>query len=73
MASGALNAATGLHAVENVPGSEDVDVTDRISGHVSHQTLKLILPILNPLGIPVSADFFDEPVVCCKVALFSHH
>lgn len=33
--SGGLNTVAGLRAVENVPGLENVDVTDKIAGHMS--------------------------------------
>ena len=63
--SGGLNTVAGLRAVENVPGLENVDVTDKISGHMSYRTFMPL--ILDQLGFPVSADFFDEPVVRFKV------
>lgn len=59
--SGGLNTVAGLRPVENVPGLENVDVTDKISGHMSYRTFMPL--ILDQLGFPVSADFFDEPVV----------
>lgn len=59
--SGGLNTVAGLRPVENVPGLENVDVTDKIAGHMSYRTFMPL--ILDQLGFPVSADFFDEPVV----------
>ncbi|KAI0688129.1 hypothetical protein BC835DRAFT_1285331 [Cytidiella melzeri] len=58
--SGGLNAVAGLRPIENVPGLENVDVTDKISGHMSYRTFMPL--ILDQLGFPVSADYFDEPV-----------
>ncbi|PCH34301.1 DUF726-domain-containing protein [Wolfiporia cocos MD-104 SS10] len=58
--SGGLNTVAGLRAVENVPGLENVDVTDKIAGHMSYRTFMPL--ILDQLGFPVSADYFDEPV-----------
>ncbi len=60
--SGGLNTVAGLRAVENVPGLENVDVTDKIAGHMSYRTFMPL--ILDQLGFPVSADYFDEPEVC---------
>ncbi|RDX46811.1 DUF726-domain-containing protein [Lentinus brumalis] len=57
--SGGLNTVAGLRPVENVPGLENVDVTDKISGHMSYRTFMPL--ILDQLGFPVSADYFDEP------------
>jgi hypothetical protein len=48
-----------LRPVENVPGLENVDVTDKIAGHTSYRTFMPL--ILDQLGFPVSADHFDEP------------
>lgn len=57
--SGGLNTIAGLRPVEDVPGLENVDVTDKISGHMSY---RMFMPlILDQLGFPVSADHFDEP------------
>ncbi|KAL4068874.1 hypothetical protein V8B97DRAFT_1970468 [Scleroderma yunnanense] len=58
--SAGLNVVAGLRPVENVPGLENVDVTDKISGHMSYRTFMPL--ILDQLGFPVSADYFDEPV-----------
>ncbi|TFK56940.1 DUF726-domain-containing protein [Heliocybe sulcata] len=57
--SGGLNTVAGLRPVMNVPGLENVDVTDKIAGHMSYRTFMPL--ILDQLGFPVSADYFDEP------------
>jgi pimeloyl-ACP methyl ester carboxylesterase len=59
--SGGLSAVAGLRPIENVPGLENVDVTDKIAGHMSYRTFMPL--ILDQLGFPVSADYFDEPEV----------
>ncbi|KAG8913945.1 hypothetical protein FRC00_001232 [Tulasnella sp. 408] len=57
--SGGLNTVAGLRPVEDVPGLENVDVTDKIAGHMSY---RIYMPvILDQLGFPVSATYFDEP------------
>ncbi|KAH9969208.1 hypothetical protein BGW80DRAFT_1177271, partial [Lactifluus volemus] len=57
--SGGVGTVAGLRPVENVPGLENVDVTDKIAGHTSY---RMFMPlILDQLGFPVSADHFDEP------------
>lgn len=58
---GGLSTVAGLRPVQNVPGIENVDITDKISGHMSYRTFMPL--ILDQLGFPVSADYFDEPVV----------
>ncbi|KAG2116328.1 hypothetical protein BD769DRAFT_1486018 [Suillus cothurnatus] len=58
--SGGLNTVAGLRPIENVPGLENVDVTDKISGHMSYRAFMPL--ILDQLGFPVSCDYFDEPV-----------
>ncbi|KAI0782404.1 hypothetical protein BC629DRAFT_1289282 [Irpex lacteus] len=58
--SGGLNTVAGLRPIENVPGLENVDVTDKIAGHMSYRTFMPL--ILDQLGFPVTADYFDEPV-----------
>ncbi|KAF9237094.1 hypothetical protein BU15DRAFT_88891 [Melanogaster broomeanus] len=58
--SGGLSSVAGLGPVDGVPGVENVDVTDKIAGHMSYRTFMPL--ILDQLGFPVSADFFDEPV-----------
>ncbi|KAI0053398.1 DUF726-domain-containing protein [Auriscalpium vulgare] len=57
--SGSLSTVAGLRPVENIPGLENVDVTDKIAGHMSYRTFMPL--ILDQLGFPVSADHFDEP------------
>lgn len=59
--SGGLNTVAGLRAIEDVPGLENVDVTDKIAGHLSYRSFMPL--ILDQLGFPVSADYFDEPEV----------
>lgn len=59
--SGGLNTIAGLRPVEGVSGLENVDVTDKISGHMSYRSFMPL--ILDQLGFPVSADYFDEPEV----------
>ncbi|KAL0952070.1 hypothetical protein HGRIS_008706 [Hohenbuehelia grisea] len=57
--SGGVGTVAGLRPVQDVPGLENVDVTDKISGHMSYRTFMPL--ILDQLGFPVFADFFDEP------------
>lgn len=65
--SGGVGTVAGLREVQGVPGLENVDVTNKITGHMSYRSF---LPlILDQLGFPVSADYFDEPEV--GVLLFS--
>lgn len=59
--SGGVGTVAGLRPVLNIPGLENVDVTDKIAGHMSYRTFMPL--ILDQLGFPVSADYFDEPVV----------
>ena len=59
--SGGLQNIAGLRPVTDVPGLENVDVTDKISGHMSYRTFMPL--ILDQVGFPVSADYFDEPEV----------
>ena len=59
--SGGVGTVAGLRPVENVPGLENVDVTDKISGHTSYRTFMPL--IMDQLGFPVSSDHFDEPEV----------
>jgi pimeloyl-ACP methyl ester carboxylesterase len=59
--SGGLSAVAGLRPIEGVPALENVDVTDKIAGHMSYRTFMPL--ILDQLGFPVSADYFDEPEV----------
>lgn len=59
--SGGVGAVAGLRPIEDVPGLENVDVTDKIAGHMSYRTFMPL--ILDQLGFPVFADYFDEPEV----------
>lgn len=59
--SGGVGTVAGLRPIEDVPGLENVDVTDKIAGHMSYRTFMPL--ILDQLGFPVSADYFDEPEV----------
>lgn len=59
--TGGMNTVAGLRPIEKVPGLENVDVTDKISGHMSY---RIYMPvILEQLGFPVTATYFDEPEV----------
>jgi len=58
--SAGLSSVAGLRPIEGVPGLENVDVTDKIAGHMSYRTFMPL--ILDQLGFPVTADYFDEPV-----------
>ena len=59
--SGGVGTVAGLRPIKDVPGMENIDVTDKISGHMSYRTF---LPlILDQLGFPVTCDYFDEPEV----------
>lgn len=59
--SGGLQNIAGLRPVTDIPGLENVDVTDKIAGHMSYRAF---LPlILDQLGFPVMQDHFDEPEV----------
>jgi Protein of unknown function (DUF726) len=59
--SGGLSTVAGLRPIQNIPGLENIDVTDKISGHMSYRTFMPL--ILDQLGFPVSADHFNEPEV----------
>jgi pimeloyl-ACP methyl ester carboxylesterase len=59
--SGGLNTVAGLRPVQGVAGLENVDVTDKIAGHMSYRAFMPL--ILDSLGFPVTADYFDEPEV----------
>ncbi|EJU02650.1 DUF726-domain-containing protein [Dacryopinax primogenitus] len=59
---GGLYTVAGLRPIEDVPGIENVDVTDKIAGHASYRVYMPV--ILHQLGFPVTADYFDEPEVC---------
>ncbi|KAG2022406.1 DUF726 domain-containing protein [Coprinopsis cinerea AmutBmut pab1-1] len=58
--AGGVGTVAGLRPVEGVPGLENVDVTDKIAGHMSYRTFMPL--ILDQLGFPVFSDYFDEPV-----------
>jgi hypothetical protein len=66
--SGGVGTVAGLRPVEGVPGLENVDVTDKIAGHMSYRTFMPL--ILDQLGFPVFSDFFDEPEVRSALVLF---
>ncbi|PPQ89966.1 hypothetical protein CVT25_009606 [Psilocybe cyanescens] len=57
--SGTVGTVAGLRPIEGVPGLENVDVTDKIAGHMSYRTFMPL--ILDQLGFPVFSDYFDEP------------
>lgn len=57
--SGGVGTVAGLRPIEGIPGLENVDVTDKISGHMSYRSFMPL--ILDQLGFPVFADYFDEP------------
>ena len=59
--SGSLNTVAGLRPIDNVPGLQNIDLTDKISGHMSYRVYMPI--ILEQLGFPVSSTYFDEPEV----------
>lgn len=59
--SGGLNTVAGLRPVEGVPGLENVDVTDKVTGHLSYRSCMPAL--LEVVGLPITADWFDEPDV----------
>ncbi|KAJ7665636.1 hypothetical protein B0H17DRAFT_1210870 [Mycena rosella] len=58
--SGGVGTVAGLHPIENVPGLENVDVTDKIASHMSYRTFMPL--ILDQLGFPVFSDYFNDPV-----------
>lgn len=59
--SGGLNTVAGLRPVEGVPNLENVDVTEIITGHMSYRSCMPLL--LEKVGLPITADYFDEPEV----------
>lgn len=63
--TGGVGTVAGLRPVEGIPGLENVDVTDKIAGHMSYRAFMPL--ILDQLGFPVSADYFDEPEVSLNV------
>ncbi|KAJ8085293.1 hypothetical protein PM082_004088 [Marasmius tenuissimus] len=56
---GGVGTVAGLRPIEGVSGLENVDVKDKIAGHMSYRTF--IPLILDQLGFPVFADYLDEP------------
>ena len=68
--SGGVGCVAGLRPVQNVPGLENVDVTDKIAGHMSYRTFMPL--ILDQLGFPVFSDFFDEPEVRFRFSFVLH-
>ncbi|KAF7328077.1 hypothetical protein MKEN_00389000 [Mycena kentingensis (nom. inval.)] len=58
--SGDVGTVAGLRPVENVPGLENVDVADKISGHMSYRRFMPL--IIDQLGFPFFADYFNDPV-----------
>ena len=65
--TGGINTVAGLRPVDNVPALENVDLTDKIAGHTSYRAFMPL--ILDQLGFPVSADYFDEPEVSSRARL----
>ena len=59
--SGGLNTVAGLRPVEGIPGLENEDVTELITGHMSYRSC--MPQLLARVGFPVTADYFDEPEV----------
>lgn len=59
--SGGINTVAGLRPVETIPGLENVEVTDVITGHMSYRSC--MPQLLAKVGFPVTADYFDEPDV----------
>lgn len=56
--SGGLNTVAGLRPVEDVPGLENVDCTEFITGHMSYRSAMPML--LAHVGFPVTQEWFDE-------------
>lgn len=59
--TGGLNTVAGLRPVEMVPGLENLDVTDCITGHMSYRSS--MPQLLIKAGFPCTSDEFDEPDV----------
>lgn len=55
----------GLRPIEGIPGLENVDLTDKIAGHMSYRVYMPV--ILDQLGFPITATYFDEPEVLVSV------
>ncbi|KAJ3767873.1 hypothetical protein FB446DRAFT_753526 [Lentinula raphanica] len=56
--SGNVNTVAGLRPIEGVQGLENVDVTDKIAGHMSYRVYMPV--ILEELGFKVTERWFDE-------------
>lgn len=59
--TGGLSSIAGLAPVESVHGIENIEVTDLVNGHMRYRSSMPLL--LKRVGIPVTADKFDEPDV----------
>lgn len=59
--TGGLNTVAGLRPVEGIPGLENIDCTEIITGHMSYRSCMPVL--LKEVGFPVTAEYFDEPEV----------
>ncbi|KAJ4465456.1 hypothetical protein J3R30DRAFT_3743736 [Lentinula aciculospora] len=57
-ATGNVNTVAGLRPIEGVRGLENVDVTDKIAGHMSYRVYMPV--ILEELGFKVTERWFDE-------------
>ncbi|KAJ3925778.1 MAG: hypothetical protein NXY57DRAFT_979385 [Lentinula lateritia] len=57
-ATGNVNTVAGLRPIEGVQGLENVDVTDKIAGHMSYRVYMPV--ILEELGFKVTESWFDE-------------
>ncbi|KAJ3878473.1 hypothetical protein F5051DRAFT_351910, partial [Lentinula edodes] len=53
-----VNTVAGLRPIEGVQGLENVDVTDKIAGHMSYRVYMPV--ILEELGFKVTERWFDE-------------
>jgi len=63
-----VGTVAGLRLIEEVLGLENVDVTNKIAGHMSYWTFMPLI-ILDLLRFPVFSDFFDEPEVSGGLSL----
>jgi len=66
--AGGLNTVAGLRPMDGIPGLENEDVTDLITGHMSYRSCMPLL--LSRVGFPVSAEYFDEPEVSRNARCF---
>lgn len=58
LTSGGISRVAGLSAIEDIPGLENVDVTDLVPGHMSYRTA---MPrLLREVGWSVESDEFTE-------------